>query len=485
MNIPQPIVGSPTRAVAVMITALSLFATVVPAAQAAGYPSDKAKPNLSAALVGYSSLWNSSGKNDLHGKVKNTTVLRWNDRVVSWVNQHATAQQQFRALQDAQYLASNGSGYDQSLTIADGLGERLGALYLRGRITGKLPLTTKLLNNSTGTVGNYVSTGKPKAKFSYPRPFLSTDPKAARVPGDSSACRPSKVNASSLAKLRKGQAWADAKGNLTITRVPATVDTTKRYTDRTVKLNAGYGSSSLCRSGSFPSGHTTDAYSSGIMLATMLPELAPSILARTSEAANNRMVLGVHYPLDVVGGRISGQAAVTKRWADKKFRNAKILPARKELVKYLESACGAKLAVCAASDKPYRNDPYAGGTVPGGTSQAVTSRSSALAVYTERLNYGFKPSGSARKASVPSKAEYLLLTSFPTLSKAQRRSVLAQTEVRSGHPLDTSRAHAKGKAPGSWQRLDLAAAMSAVVVLKSDGTVKVTSVGGAPTVLAG
>lgn len=471
------------RSVAVIATALSLSATVLPAAQAATYPSDKSEPKLAAALVGYSSVWKSSGKNDLHGKVKNATVLRWNDRVVSWVNQHATPKQQFRALQDAQYQASDGSGYDQSLTIADGLGERLGALYLEGRRTGKLPLTTKLLNNSTGSVGNYVSTGKLKAKFSYPRPFLPADPKAERVPGDSSSCRPSKVNASSLKKLRKGQPWADAEGNLTISRVRGATDSTKRYTAKTVKLVAGYGSSSLCRGGSFPSGHTTDAYSTGIMLATMLPEVAPSILARTSEAANNRLVLGVHYPLDVVGGRINGQAAVTARWADKKFRNAKILPARKELVNYLEKACGAALRVCAASDTPYRNDPYAGAKVPGGTSQAVTSRSSALAVYTERLGYGFKLSGKARKASLPSKAENLLRTAFPTLSAAQRRSVLRQTETRSGHPLDTSKAHAKGKAPGSWQRLNLAAAMSAVVVLQAKGKVKVTSIGGLPTVL--
>ena len=477
--------GRLVRAAAVLVTTIGLSATVLPPAWAGGYPSDEAKPNLAAALAGYSSLWKSSGKNDGHGKVKNTTVLRWNDRVVSWVNQQATPQQRFRALQDAEYLASDDRGYDQSLTIADGLGERLGALYLQGRITGELPLTTELLNNTTGTVGNYVSTGKLKSKFSYPRPFLRTDSKAARAPGDSSSCKSSKVNASSLARLRRGQPWADAKGNLRITRVPAAVDVTKRYTDRTVKLSAEYGSSGLCRSGSFPSGHTTDAYSSGLMLATMLPELAPSILARTSEAANNRLVLGVHYPLDVVGGRINGQAVVTTRWADKKFRNAKILPAREELVNYLESACGARLAVCAASDQPYRNDPYAGAAAPGGTSQVVTSRASALAVYTERLGYGFAPSGSALEASLPSKAEYLLLTAFPTLTMAQRRAVLAQTQTRSGHPLDTSKAHAKGKAPGSWQRLDLAAAMSAVVVLQPDGTVKVSSVGGAPTVLQG
>ena len=49
------------------------------------------------------------------------------------------------------------------------------------------------------------------------------------------------------------------------------------------------------------------------------------------------MVLGVHYPLDVIGGRINGQAGVTQRWVDKKFRDANILTARKELVAYLDN----------------------------------------------------------------------------------------------------------------------------------------------------
>ena len=43
--------------------------------------------------------------------------------------------------------------------------------------------------------------------------------------------------------------------------------------------------------------------------------------------------------------------------------------------------------------------------------------------------------------------------------------------------------NAKGKAPGSWQRLNLAAAMSATVWVSSKGTVTVRSTGGPATVL--
>ncbi len=56
------------------------------------------------------------------------------------------------------------------------------------------------------------------------------------------------------------------------------------------------------------------------------------------------------------------------------------------------------------------------------------------------------------------------------------RRWLAQTELPSGYPLDTT-------SGGSWQRLNLAAAMSATVQKNTDGSVTVTATGGTPTVI--
>lgn len=471
-------------AAAVAGASVALLAPIgVPSAQASDpYVSDT-KPDLVAPLSGYSTLWQTSGLNDLHGTVKNTATLQWNDRVTSWINQHATKGQQFRALQNAPYLNSDGSGYDQSNSIADGLGRRLGAIYAKGRIDGDLPKVAALINTSTGTTGAYISTSNAKNTYSYPRPFLNVDPTAPKVDGDTDACAPSAVNGSSLKSIRTGKRWADAKGNLKITRVAATVDTTHAFADTDVVLDPIYGIAGLCAGGSFPSDHTASAYEVSITLATLLPELAPQILARASEAGNNRIVLGVHYALDVIGGRISGEVALASRWSDARFRKEVLDPARKELVGYLEAKCGAPLATCIAKDTPYTNNPYGGAAIPGGSKQKVTDRKSALKVYTERLSYGFAAVSSKRLSpSVPKGAEDLLRTTFPTLNGKQRRAVLAQTQIRSGHPLDTTLTSRVGTAPGSWQRLNLAAAMSATVLVKADGSVKVTSVGGKATV---
>ena len=119
--------------------------------------------------------------------------------------------------------------------------------------------------------------------------------------------------------------------------------------------DGSYGS--LTTSGSYPSGHTYGGYEAGTILATLLPELAPSILARTSEYGNNRIVLGFHYPLDVMGGRISAQATVAHRWADPDFEKL-LTQAHTEMENVLLAQCekegyGDTLAAC-------EGDSYAG-----------------------------------------------------------------------------------------------------------------------------
>lgn len=469
----------PLRALPVAVAVSTAIGLAVPstASAATSYPSDNQQPNLVTLLRGYNQVWQSDGKNDLHGTVLNSKVLSRNDKLTVWINNNATAGQRFRALQNAEY--DNGSSYDQSITIADALGSVLAPIYVKGRESGALPLTSALINSSNGTSGAFVSTGTAKTTFSYPRPFLRTDASAAPTAGDAAGCAPSKVNGSSLTSIRLSRPYADRKGNLKIKRVPDTVDTTHVYSPNDVSLTADYGSTGICTGGSFPSGHTTTAYQAGITLATLLPELAPEILARTSEAGNSRIVLGVHYPIDIMGGRIDGEAALATRWSDPAYRKGVLEPARKELVKYLRTQCGGTITACASRGSHYYDNPYGGRSIPGGTNQIVDDRDSAVSTYTERLTYGLPKVGSTRlRALVPDGAENLLLTAYPTLTSSQRASILAQTEIRSGSVLDTT-----AEGDGSWQRLNLAAATSATVLVKRNGKVQVISTGGKAKVI--
>jgi LPXTG-motif cell wall-anchored protein len=310
-------------------------------------------------------------------------IIALNDEMTVAINQAATPEQVERAIVD-QYD-------DMSVSMADGLGSGLGAIYREARETGELPKTEALLAKSGGLVGYYSSSNPAKEHFDWDRPYI-------------------------------------------------------RFADRLTYRDKPDGDAWASTSGAYPSGHTSQAYWQGTTLATLLPELAPQILARTSEAGDNRIVMAAHYPLDVMSGRMMGQHIVERRWSDPEFRTL-FEQAGTELRDVLEAGCGASLEDCIAADTPYLTDEEA------------------LAVYRERLGYDFPLVGAAgQPMTVPENAESLLITSRPDLTPEQRRQVLALTAVDSGRPLDEG-------AEGSWQRLDLAAAMSAEVTVAADGTV--------------
>ncbi|MBO7936054.1 glycoside hydrolase family 92 protein [Streptomyces sp. S9] len=324
-----------------------------------------------------------------------TSPTAENDRIAVRINNAATQKEVDRADVDA----TNSS----TVTMADGLGSRLGPLYGEALRNGQLPKTGALFSRVTK---NLDKGDAAKNRFGYLRPYVRLG-----FVGDG------------------GQVYESQNGS--------------------------YGG--LATSGSYPSGHTYGGYEAGTILATLLPELAPSILARTSEYGDNRVVLGFHYPLDVMGGRISAQATVAHRWADPEFADL-LKQAHTEIESVLLARCeeegyGSTLTDC-------EGDSYAG-----------LSRAQSVDLYTRRLTYGFSQSGTAGQAlRAPSDAAALLITAFPDLTAEQRTQVLEQTATDSGYPLDLT---AAGEA--SWQRINLAAAMSATVAVGADGSVTVTN----------
>ncbi|GHI93726.1 glycoside hydrolase domain-containing protein [Streptomyces olivaceus] len=318
-----------------------------------------------------------------------------NDEITVAVNNTATQKQVDRAEVDASNSAT--------VTLADGLGSRLGPIYGEALKEGQLPKTSALFSRVAENLDTHDSA---KNRWNYLRPYV---------------------------------------------RLGFAGDGGRIYESEDSSYDG------LAKQGSYPSGHTYGGYEAGTILATLLPDLAPSILARTSEYGDNRLVLGFHYPLDVMGGRITAQATVAHRWADPAF--GKLLQqAHTEIENVLLARCeeegyGDTLTACAG-------DPYAG-----------LSTAETVDLYTRRLSYGFSQVGEAGQAlQAPSDAAALLITAFPDLTEEQRTRVVEQTATDSGLPLDLT-----GTGGPSWQRINLAAAMAADVTVGADGSVTVTN----------
>ena len=59
----------------------------------------------------------------------------------------------------------------------------------------------------------------------------------------------------------------------------------------------------LIDSPSFPSGHTTYGFMGSILLAVLVPDRYQEMIARGAEYGNDRIIMGAHYAMDVIGGR--------------------------------------------------------------------------------------------------------------------------------------------------------------------------------------
>ena len=189
--------------------------------------------------------------------------------------------------------------------------------------------------------------------------------------------------------------------------------------------------------GSFPSGHTNTGYTDALLLAAMIPERYDALVARGARYGYSRIVLGVHYPLDVIGSRMVAERNVAHYLNDPHYR-VLFNEARDQLRAALAKACGTSLAECAKSsvkDDPWR-DPE------------MRDFSRFTMTYDLPQQKGPQP-----RLQVPEGAEVLLEDALPHLSAAQRRALMVNTALPAGYPLS-------GTTPEQqfWQRLNLSAA---------------------------
>jgi len=58
--------------------------------------------------------------------------------------------------------------------------------------------------------------------------------------------------------------------------------------------------------GSFPSGHAATSFAAATIMSFAFPRLAPFLFVLAALVAWSRVYVGVHYPLDIIGGAILG-----------------------------------------------------------------------------------------------------------------------------------------------------------------------------------
>lgn len=220
----------------------------------------------------------------------------------------------------------------------------------------------------------------------------------------------------------------------------------------------------------FPSGHSTEGAAIGIISAMAAPRYYKELMMAGAAFGRSRNIFGVHYPLDVIGGRMAALYGVSY------LIDEVPSPSSGSYLDYLETsvipAMGRYLS--GSSDSGFANrSPYAqacesmgvGGCIRAGlipTAQELRNLRQQyvnLATYSDIPNgnggFGFTPNpATAGREMGTTQAERstllvtapLLATRFPYLDAAQWAEILRTTALPSGGPLDNE---------SGWDRINL------------------------------
>jgi PAP2 superfamily len=221
----------------------------------------------------------------------------------------------------------------------------------------------------------------------------------------------------------------------------------------------------LAANPAYPSGHTVYGYMESLLLALLVPERYQQMVTRAAEFGNDRIVLGSHYAIDVLGGRALAEYDLAQLLANKTGYvgvtrdNVKIddfpkalAAARDELTAALQRECGSNIADCGVQDQSRFADP---------------ARNKAF--YEATQTYGLpvvfanNAEGAEDVAKLAPEAGYLLTAAFPSLTLVQADAILTLTEGPGGGFLDN------GSAFGVYSRLDLYKAAERTMAFLREG----------------
>jgi autotransporter-associated beta strand protein len=358
------------------------------------------------------STWTGVPGSATDGTVKNATVHKANIQYVIDATNARTPAQAIAAYEDDR----RGKGY----SVTDGMGPLTSAWRTAAQqttsISGVPADATTVAYNDTGnnvgvgsatntsfglvvdllgnTIGANGSTEPAKRYYKYARPYRWTDSVAS--PGVASTWTGSVSVVPALVPVKSGTPGTDS---------------------------------------GFLSGHAAEATRDALAMAYVAPERFQEIISRGLELGENRILAGMHSPMDVIGGRLQAQAVA----AANLVANA---TARKAAY---DQAHTALMAATSSTDLAAFNTYAHSATT---ATDRFADHAANKANYLRRLTYGFSPIAATTKAAtVPKGAEVLMETRLPYLSADQRRVVLKTTALPSGYP-------ALDDAEG-WGRLNL------------------------------
>ena len=220
----------------------------------------------------------------------------------------------------------------------------------------------------------------------------------------------------------------------------------------------------LINNPSYPSGHTTYGYQGAAVLAILVPERYQQMIARGAEYGNDRIILGAHYAMDVIGGRtlalydMAHLLANDPAYVGQSLKGVPVIrdfqaavkKARADLTSALRAACGNTMKVCANEDTGRLNNPAANEAF-----HAVTQTYNLPIVHPK--NAGVLED----VGKLAPEAGYLLTIAFPSLTLELANQILTETEGPGGGFLDD------GTPFGVYSRLNLYAAAGRAAALVS------------------
>lgn len=197
--------------------------------------------------------------------------------------------------------------------------------------------------------------------------------------------------------------------------------------------------------GGFASGHTAEAWRDALPMAYLFPQRYQELITRAMELGENRILAGMHSPLDVMGGRIQATAVVAYGLNKTSMDKA----ATSKLVQdYLmtQTGTGDFNALLEKARTPVTTDKASVDY------DRFADYASNKRLFNQKLTYGLPKiaANDGKAATVPKGAEILLETRLPYLTADQRRVVLKTTEIDSGYALANDEE--------GWGRLNLFAA---------------------------